>query len=307
MSSALQRLQTFIIWTVSAICMISSILTVIILLWLTLAVAVGFHAKGHNRSGIIWFCVVTITGIFGLAFYLLAITSADPEESDTNPETDKKIIRNAPLVVLGFFAGLGISFAFVALLYYTLPIVTRPESFYGLMFLSGLVGAGSGPYLYSRVKNIVESRINIAGYFASTSVNLSRRKTLGLVGGGATLLIGGIVYNFNPEPPKPDLSMTETTVQHNEDGGVVIVNMNNPRSEPVTVQVDAWVQVVEVQKTIPSHQNSYETGVVETATISPEETKEIQLTYEPDEAFRLDEFELDDGEEPSFSIEGDDK
>lgn len=282
--------------------MISGILTVIALLWLTLAVAVGFHAKGHNRSGIIWFCVVAITGIFGLAFYLLAITSADSEESDTNSRTDKKIIRNAPIVLLGFFIGLFLSFVFVTLLIYILPSVTRPEPFYGLILLSGLVSAGSGPYAYSKVRDVVESQVDIAGYFASTSVNLPRRRTLGLVG-GATALLAGVAYDYDPQLPEPNLSITETTVQHDSDRGIVSVTMSNPRSEPVTVKIDAWVRVVEVQKTLTSNQNTYVTGVGTTATISSESTREIHLEYEPDEEFRLKEFGLDDGEKPSFSIE----
>ncbi|MGB9953418.1 hypothetical protein ACOZ4F_13600 [Haloarcula marismortui] len=135
--------------------MISNILIVTALLWLTLAVAVGFHAKGHNRSGIIWFSVIAITGIFGLAFYLLAITSANSDNSESESQTDKKIIVNFPLVVLGSVGGLLIGFGFVALLYYTLPSVTRPEPFYGLILLAGLVGAGGGPYAYSRVKRVL--------------------------------------------------------------------------------------------------------------------------------------------------------
>jgi Kef-type K+ transport system membrane component KefB len=129
-----------------------SILALGIILWLGLGIAVGFHAKGHNRSGIVWFFVVAITGIIGVAIYLLAITSANSDESERDSQTDKKIIVNFPLVVGGSIAGLLIGFGFVVLLYYTIPSVTRPEPFYGLILIMGLIGAGGGPYAYSRAK-----------------------------------------------------------------------------------------------------------------------------------------------------------
>lgn len=56
----------------------------IALLWLVLAVAVSFHAKGKDRSGLLWFVVVFIFGIFGVVFYLLAITSGSSDESPDN-------------------------------------------------------------------------------------------------------------------------------------------------------------------------------------------------------------------------------
>lgn len=290
--------------------MIADFLIIIALLWLTLAVAVGFHAKGHNRSGIIWFCVVAITGIFGLAFYLLAITSADSERSDTNSETDEKIIRNTPLVVLGFFVGLGISFVFVILLFYTLPSVTRPEPFYGLMLLSGLVGAGSGPYAYSRLKNVVESRVNIAGYFSSTSVNLSRRRTIGLVGVGTTALLGGIVYNYDPQLPKPDPSIEDTSVQYESDGGTVTVEMNNPREDSVTVEIKTFVEVVEIDGGVTGNRNEREefsTWVSGTSTLPAESNHLVELEYEVNEKDSLENLELSDSPAPSFSIQTDEE
>jgi hypothetical protein len=52
----------------------SGFLAFIAFLWFVLAVAVAFHAKGHGRSALLWFVVVFVTGIFGVMFYLLAIT-----------------------------------------------------------------------------------------------------------------------------------------------------------------------------------------------------------------------------------------
>lgn len=135
--------------------MFESIFALGIILWLGLGIAVGSHARGHNRSGIIWFFVVGITGIIGVAIYLLAITSANSDESERDSQTDKKIIVNFPLVVCGSIAGLLLGFGFVVFLYYTIPSVTRPEPFYGLILIMGLIGAGGGPYAYSRVKGVL--------------------------------------------------------------------------------------------------------------------------------------------------------
>ncbi|UPV72738.1 hypothetical protein M0R89_09270 [Halorussus limi] len=59
----------------------SDFLAFVALLWFILAVAVAFHATGHDRSGLLWFVIVFLTGIFGVVFYLLAITSGSPNES----------------------------------------------------------------------------------------------------------------------------------------------------------------------------------------------------------------------------------
>lgn len=133
--------------------MFGQLFTVGIILWLSLAIAVGFHAKGHNRSGIIWFGVVAITGIFGLAFYLLAITSADSKNSDSDSQTDKKIIINAPIVVLGFFVGAGVSFGLLAISHLLFSYPRRPEPFYPVFIISGLIGAVGGLRASSVVKN----------------------------------------------------------------------------------------------------------------------------------------------------------
>jgi hypothetical protein len=53
----------------------SGVFVFIALLWFVLTIAVAFHVKGHDRSGLLWFIVVFDTGIFGVMFYLLAITS----------------------------------------------------------------------------------------------------------------------------------------------------------------------------------------------------------------------------------------
>ena len=133
-------------------CMSELLFTFGILLWLTLAIATGFHAKGHNRSGIIIFCFVAITGIFGVAFYLLSITSANSVKSAHDSQTDKKIIMNIPLVVLGFVGGILIGMGVALVIDPILGPARRPEPYYGLILLLGFVGAGSGPYAYSRAK-----------------------------------------------------------------------------------------------------------------------------------------------------------
>ena len=124
-----------------------------VLLWFGLAYSVGYHARGHNRSGIVWFCVTAATGLFGVAFYLLAITSSESEQSKTSPQLDEKILKVLPLSIGGMVSGSVIGLGFVVLMYYTLPGVTRPEPFYWLIALSGLVGAGIGPKAYFKAKS----------------------------------------------------------------------------------------------------------------------------------------------------------
>lgn len=72
----------------------------IVLLWVILAIAVGFHSRGRGRSGIIWFIAVLITGVFGLAFYLLAITSNRPAEAKSGSELDSKLLEYGPKIIL---------------------------------------------------------------------------------------------------------------------------------------------------------------------------------------------------------------
>lgn len=59
----------------------SGVFAFIAFLSFVLAIAVGSHAKGHDRNGLLWFVVVFVTGIFGVMFYLLAITSGSSNDS----------------------------------------------------------------------------------------------------------------------------------------------------------------------------------------------------------------------------------
>lgn len=80
--------------------MFGAVLAIVVLLWVTLAVAVAFHARGHDRSGIIWFCIVAVTGVFGLAFYLLAVTSRNAPAETNGRELDSAIAYHVPRTLL---------------------------------------------------------------------------------------------------------------------------------------------------------------------------------------------------------------
>lgn len=347
-----------------------------ILLWFTIAVAVGFHAKGHNRSGIIWFTVVGITGIFGFAFYLLAVTSNSSVESKSGGELDRKIITKGPKFALTSVIG-AIAVFFVGYVWAELSVGFNPEleSLVSLvMLLSLVIGAISGPYVafnsglrrlgyllsytpvlvfgvmgglaslnvvagVSQTEFAIQHRAVLGIIGASfcgflwfqlyqkmlqdglqsvwqksqailsnranrDRINLSRRKTLGFVGGGVSVLIGGIAYSYNP---KPNLEIVETTVQHTSDNGVVNIVISNPRSEAVTIEIDAWVRVVEVQRTLTSHSNTYQTLLDKVINISANSRNKIELGYKPDDAFYLKEFELAGSDEPSLSVEDEGK
>jgi len=72
----------------------SGVFVFIAFLWFVLAIAVGFHAKGHDRSGLLWFVVVFVTGIFGVVFYLLAITSGSSNDTAENIPDSGPTARN---------------------------------------------------------------------------------------------------------------------------------------------------------------------------------------------------------------------
>lgn len=120
-------------------------------LWFTLAVATGAHARGHGRSGILWFLAVAVTGVFGFAFYLLAITSstaatdattataattdaattataADPERSGSG--VDKALVTTVPKYVGSLVAaGLATSLVGYVWLRFGVAFTRSPETF----------------------------------------------------------------------------------------------------------------------------------------------------------------------------------
>jgi hypothetical protein len=118
----------------------------------------GLHARGHNRSGIIWFLVVAITGIFGFAFYLLAITSDHADEVERNgAEIDKKLGLIFPKYLLSSLGGavgavLIIRYGISSVVHITRSTATSqspPAALFLLiipLFFIGLIGA---PWLVS--------------------------------------------------------------------------------------------------------------------------------------------------------------
>lgn len=65
----------------------SQLLLLTLLIWTALAVAVGFHANGHNRSTLFWSGLTLITGILGVIIYLLFITSRGTESPEEGIKT----------------------------------------------------------------------------------------------------------------------------------------------------------------------------------------------------------------------------
>jgi len=125
-----------------------------VVLWLVLAYSVGSHARGHNRSGVVWFCITAVTGLFGVAFYLLAITSSELDETKTDPKMDQKIIKLLPPSVVGLVIGFFIGHEIVFSLYSTFfPEVTKRGLYYWLIALFGLIGAAIGPKAYFKTKS----------------------------------------------------------------------------------------------------------------------------------------------------------
>lgn len=78
---------------------------IILLLWLFLGVAVGIHAQEHNRSGILWFLAIMITGIFGFMFYMLAITPTNTDEPIDAQSINHKIVTKGPVLIVSGIVG----------------------------------------------------------------------------------------------------------------------------------------------------------------------------------------------------------
>jgi len=129
---------------------VSQLLLLTLLIWTALAVAVGFHANGHNRSTLFWSGLTLITGILGVIIYLLFITSRGTEspENGINTSTEFGYLFAA---VGGTIASIVVAQAFVqSVRVLTLPPVTNLgrrvsplEPLFPLIFgitaLSGLV------------------------------------------------------------------------------------------------------------------------------------------------------------------------
>jgi len=136
-----------------------SLFPLIAITWVVLAIAVGFHAKGHNRSGIIWFVATIITGIFGLGFYLLAITSNSPTNGQNEGQrrgqsTDAIIIKSIPLVVIGIIGGLVVGVIAMGMMNEISTKIlsgnTTVDDFFPILALSVVTGSVLGPYLWNK-------------------------------------------------------------------------------------------------------------------------------------------------------------
>ena len=66
----------------------SGLIALIITVWLVLATAVAFHANEHDKSALLWFVIVLVTGLLGVLFYLLAIISGSSNEFTEGEPTD---------------------------------------------------------------------------------------------------------------------------------------------------------------------------------------------------------------------------
>ena len=124
-----------------------------VLLWFALAYSVGSHARGHHRSSILWFSITATTGLFGVAFYLLTITSEEKPEPGRGSQIDNRIKKYTLIVVIGTVIGLLTGFLIVFGAYSTLPGIRRPEPYYWVILYLGLIGAGIGPITYYNKKH----------------------------------------------------------------------------------------------------------------------------------------------------------
>lgn len=169
-----------------------------IVLWLTLAVATGVHARGHGRSGILWFLAVAVTGIFGLAFYLLAITSStSPDTEGGGSDVDQTLVTTVPKYVGSIAVG-GLSAGVVAYVWleFSISVTRSPETFdspissiapvvFVLFVIAGLAGGAYITYTFGMRK------LTYLLAFAPVA-------SLGILGGLDLLrLVAGPLANFH--------------------------------------------------------------------------------------------------------------
>jgi len=353
--------------------MIHQLIIIIGLLWVILAVAVGSHARGHNRSGILWFSFVLVTGIFGLAFYLLAITS-NSAEPIAGRSLDDKIISKGPRYLIASIVGtlgvgfLGFVFAamtsnltrppfsepgpaispldpllrmvlWLALLsgaaggfyvahkrgikrvaYYLtyLPFVFAglgaPRLLFSTMGFEGgdfhgnvwvppvffLLGSVIGGILWNRAyHSVIRDRVysQLKSWNKPDSISLSRRRVLSLTGATVTLAGGGYLYRET----RPELRIVNTKGIFDSEEPVVVVKMNNPKTESATVEIDAEISY--------HHTNAMGEGFItiisesKIETISPDSSKEVRIRFENAETPSGEEFGPDyEVNEVSFEL-----
>jgi membrane protease subunit (stomatin/prohibitin family) len=66
----------------------ASVALVVLLLWTTVAVAVGIHASSRGRSGFVWGFVAFLMGLVGVVVYLLALLITDDPPTDQDDRDD---------------------------------------------------------------------------------------------------------------------------------------------------------------------------------------------------------------------------
>lgn len=300
--------------------MIGTVLGISVILWLVLAVSVGLHAKGHDRSGIVWFCIVVVTGIFGFAFYLLAITSQNQTERDSENDIDQAIVRHAPRllisVTIGAFGTLVISAGYFSILTSLVDQSTArghpPNTLQSVgelaVLLSTIAGIFGGPYTFYRfgwrkftffsshvvvllisgvlVNQILLKILGLEGILSGSGIallisaillaalgialivawtriykshvqdrlratlrdpggqvpiSMTRRRTLGIVGGAGLAGAGVLTYSAT-RPTTDDIRITEIRSEYDSGDPVVHLSVRNPTPEQVRVEIVVWVE-----------------------------------------------------------------
>jgi uncharacterized protein YacL len=262
---------------------LSSILLLGVIVWLGLGVAVGSHAKGHNRSGIIWFFIVAITGIVGVAIYLLAITSASSEKHQNSSSFDSKvtnIISNHGFsAVVGAIIGMLVGFLLGQLLVIFDAGLDSLGNAIAISVYMLLIGAIIGP--------LSKTLLNKFGSQNSGSINPSRRRAIGMVGKGTLFLNFSLL--FYSSFIQRDLRITNTYKAYEEQTPVVVVEMDNPQPQSVTVKIDVSIW--------NEGRDSVQLGR-KTVTLASDSNRKIDIRFD-DSDFGPD-FQIDD--DISFSV-----
>lgn len=354
---SVQEAHSVVLYIIGRQChlVIGTVLGISVILWLVLAVSVGLHAKGHNRSGIVWFCIVAVTGIFGVAFYLLAITSRSQTERNDENDIDQAIIHYVPRLLIPATIGAFGTFAISAGYFSILTSLVGQPTVQGhpantlqsvgelVVLLSTVVGIFGGPYVLYRfgwrkftfvsshvvilltggvlVNRILLQVLGLEGVLSSSGlallvsaillaalgialiavwtriyksyvqdrlkatlrdpggqvpINMTRRRTLGIVGGAG--LAGSGVFTYSATRPTiEDIRITEIRSEYESGDPVVHLSVFNPTPERVRVEIDVWIEDTYTNDFGDTYVNSVYKDVLET--LPPESETEVTARF----------------------------
>jgi len=231
---------------------VTELITLLIIIWVGVACVVGADAEERNRSAKAWFIVVSLTGLIGFAFYILAII---PNSSSENALGESSSSENAS------------------------GEDSLSKSISGENTLSENVLGESDSSNQSENDN----NNNVAGT-DKYQTNWSSRKNSETQTQSEVDMSRNNIYRFLSEcnellfaeryVPKPNLNIVETKAQTASGDATVTVIIENTEREVIVVGVKVLVQVEEIHKNKKVEFPQYMSTVT---TLSPDSNNQIKI------------------------------